>query len=108
MKIDYADYYINEAVITLKKYKDNWEEFLKIDSINNIHKGRSIFNNDKKIETLKYLEIEHEIFKLYKNLYHTILVQNNKDLILECVYYTHKINQKLIFYENTNMNNLVP
>ena len=26
-------YYINEAVITLKKYKDNWEEFLKIDSI---------------------------------------------------------------------------
>ncbi len=97
-------YYTDEAVKTLIKYKDNWTEFLKIDSNNNIHKGRSIFNNDKKIEALKYLEIEHDIFKLYKNLYDNISEKNNKELLLECIYYTHKINEKLMFYENLKIN----
>lgn len=96
-------YYTEEAVKTLIEYKDNWIQFLKIDSKNNISKGRSTFNSNKRLEALNYIEIDHEIFKLYKNLYYNISDKNNKELILECIYYTYKINEKLIFYENLNI-----
>lgn len=92
-------YYIENAVNILIKYKDNWIDYLKIDSSNNIYKGRSSFDDNKKTQAIKYLEIEHDIFKLYKYLYENIINKNDKELILECVYYTYKINEKLIYYE---------
>ena len=95
-------YYINNCVVTLQKYKDDWIKWLEKDSTQNIYKGRSLFNNNKKNQAINMLNIEHNIFKLFNDLYKVTTDDNIKNLILECTYYTYRINEKLLYYEQNN------
>ena len=93
-------YYIDTAVRTLISYKDNWIEYLRNDSKSNISRGRSLFSDNKRDEAKLYLNIDHIVFRQFKNLYNSVDDANMKNLVLECVYYTQRIDLKFKFYEN--------
>ena len=95
--------YLHHAVVKLKKYKCDWNTYIKTASKNNLIKSRSIFKPEKREIALSYLDIEnHDIFKLYKELYQITNRPVAKELILESIYYTQQINKKLGEYEKMN------
>ena len=92
--------FTNNAVVTLTEYKIEWTSFLANDQKNNIKKGRSTFNETKLNIAKDIINKNHKIYILYKKIYNNDADENNKKLLLECVYYTNSIDEKLKSYEN--------
>jgi len=91
-------HYIHSAVAILKSHKYSWDKYMGYARGNHI-KERSQFDDQKKEEALLLLEHPHEIFLMFKELYHKCQGDDVKNRLLECVYYTNQINKKLLFYE---------
>lgn len=90
--------YINNAVLKLREYKNNFDKDWWFNK-SNIEFNRSIFDPYFLEISKKTILIDHELFLKFNFLYN-LLDNNEKNLLLECVYYTNKINLKLCEYEN--------
>ena len=91
--------YVNDAVLKLRKYKNDFDK----NWWNNktaINFNRSNFNEYYKELALEFMVIEHPVFTFYNQLYNININDDNiQRFILECIYYTYKINLKLLEYE---------
>lgn len=89
--------YINNSVIELRNHKNNFDEGWRPNKKTNFN--RSKYNSEKNGIVLdnELLNIKHPVFenlKFLKEKYPMI-----EEIINEIVYYTYKINLKLIEYE---------
>ena len=99
--------FINNSVLQLRGYKSNfddgwWKNHGDVEGQGHTHM-RSIFTGDKRDFAETLLEPEsaaaHPIFTNFYELYTSITDENIRNFLLESIYYTHRINEKLIEYE---------
>ena len=96
---------VNNAVLKLREYKQdfdkNWWNNRKdtvLDKNNNV---RSNFSPEKLKQAIELIELrDHSLYNSYRDLHNKTNDENIKKFILECVYYTHRINEKLLEYES--------
>tara|TARA_R110000822_G_scaffold23098_14_gene71697 strand:- start:3628 stop:4977 length:1350 start_codon:yes stop_codon:yes gene_type:complete len=96
---------VNNAVLKLREYKQdfdkNWWNNRKdtvLDKNNNV---RSNFSPEKLKQAIELIELQdHSLYNSYRDLHNKTNDENIKKFILECVYYTHRINEKLLEYES--------
>ena len=99
--------FINNSVLQLRGYKSNFDEGWWKNQADVADSGpkymRSTFTGEKREHALSLLDEPklpaHSIFTNFYELYISIDDENVRNFILESVYYTHRINQKLIDYE---------
>jgi len=94
---------INNSVLQLRKYKLDfdsgwWNNSSDSPDITTSF-TRSKFSGEKAELAKNLIKLEHDIFQNFMYLYDECEDENVKPFLLECVYYTHRINEKLVGYE---------
>tara|TARA_R110002074_G_scaffold386746_1_gene568582 strand:- start:6049 stop:7317 length:1269 start_codon:yes stop_codon:yes gene_type:complete len=90
--------YINDAVLRLREYKTDFDKNWW-DNKGDISFNRSTFDPFYLQMSKELLSLGHTIFDGLSKLYNEVDDPNTKNFVIESVYYTYKINLKLLEYE---------
>tara|TARA_Y100000389_G_C17380314_1_gene474000 strand:+ start:14 stop:1240 length:1227 start_codon:yes stop_codon:yes gene_type:complete len=90
-------YYIHNSVLKLRKYKQTFDEDWWHDSKKEYIRSEYTDFNKNIVKNKSLLTINHDVFKNLKYLYD--LESKYHELLFEIIFYTYKINIKLLEYE---------